>query len=160
MQGRTRNSLKKQRKDRACKSSVRTAPLFRLEGVLSRQTEIGDRRQSFKRFWQPHSRPLDLEARSQASPFSGPQKGVITKGVFSLKESLEALNSLESLGNGRILLYFPQARGSLESLYALESQENGLSEKTPFPNKKFRTRPFIQRKMEHQEMDMFGVKMC
>ena len=34
----------------------------------------------------------------------GPEKGVITKGVFSLEESLESLkslNSLESLENGR-----------------------------------------------------------
>ena len=41
---------------------------------------------------------------------SGPEKGVITKGVFSLAESLESLkslDSLESLENGQILLYFP-----------------------------------------------------
>ena len=36
---------------------------------------------------------------------SGPEKGVITKGVFSLEESLESLKSLE---NGWVLLYFPQ----------------------------------------------------
>ena len=63
---------------------------------------------------------------------SGPEKGVITKGVFSLEESLESLkslDSLESLENGRILLYFPQSGGSLkslESLNSLESLENGL----------------------------------
>ena len=59
-------------------------------------------------------------------------KGVITKGVFSLKESLESLkslDSLESLENGGILLYFPQSGGSVkspESLNSLESLENGL----------------------------------
>ena len=63
---------------------------------------------------------------------SGLEKGVITKGVFSLKESLESLkslNSLESLENGRSLLCFPESGGSLkslESLNSLESLENGL----------------------------------
>ena len=60
------------------------------------------------------------------SGVSGTEKGVITKGVFSLEESLESLkslNSLESLENGRILLYFPQSGGPLKSL---ESLENGL----------------------------------
>ena len=41
---------------------------------------------------------------------SGPEKGVITKGVLSLEESLESLKSLyslEPLENGRILLCFP-----------------------------------------------------
>ena len=50
--------------------------------------------------------------------FSGPEKGVITKGVFPLEESLESLrslNSLESLGNGPVLLCFPQSGGSLTS---------------------------------------------
>ena len=44
-----------------------------------------------------------------AEPISGPEKGVITKGVFSLEESLESLKSLDSpdsLENGRILLCF------------------------------------------------------
>ena len=48
---------------------------------------------------------------------SGPEKGVITKGVFSLEESLESLkslNSLESLENGRMLLYFPDPGNSLK----------------------------------------------
>ena len=60
------------------------------------------------------------------------KKGVITKGVFSLEESLESLkslNSLESLESGWILLYFPEYVGSLkslESLNSLESLENGL----------------------------------
>ena len=64
---------------------------------------------------------------------SGPEQGVITKGVFSLKESLESLrslNSLESLENGQLLLRFPQSGSSvesLESLNSLESLENGLS---------------------------------
>ena len=63
---------------------------------------------------------------------SGPEKGVITKGVFSLEESLESLkslDSLESLENGQFLLCFPQSGGSLkslESLNSLESLENGL----------------------------------
>ena len=63
---------------------------------------------------------------------SGPEKGVITKGVFSLETSLESpksLDSLESLENGRILLCFSQSGGSLkslESLNSLESLENGL----------------------------------
>ena len=65
-------------------------------------------------------------------PKSGPEKGVITKGVFSLEKSLESLkslDSLESLANGRNLLSFPQTGGSLEtleSLNSLESLENGL----------------------------------
>ena len=60
---------------------------------------------------------------------SGPEKGVIMKGVFSPKESLESLISLESLENCRILLNFPESGGSLksqESLNSLESLENGL----------------------------------
>ena len=45
----------------------------------------------------------------------GTGKGVITKRVFSLEESLEflkSLNSLESLENGPILLCFPESGGS------------------------------------------------
>ena len=63
------------------------------------------------------------------------KKGVITKGVFSLKKSLESLDSLESLENGWTFLCFPQAGGSLESLESLnslESLENGRSSKDPF----------------------------
>ena len=56
---------------------------------------------------------------------SGLEKGVITKGVFSLEESLleslKSLDSLEPLENGRILLCFPESGGSLESLESLES---------------------------------------
>ena len=62
---------------------------------------------------------------------SGPEKGVVPIGVFSLEESLE------SLENGLILLCFPQSADflkSLESLNSLESLENGgktLFQKTP-----------------------------
>ena len=72
------------------------------------------------------------KAPDMRGPQSGPEKGVITKGVFSLEESLESLkslNSLESLENGRIFLYFPEfgdSLKSLESLNSLESLENGL----------------------------------
>ena len=70
--------------------------------------------------------------RNAFIPLSGPEKGVITKGVFSLEKSLESLkslDSLESLENGRNLLSCPQSGGSLEtleSLNSLESLENGL----------------------------------
>ena len=63
---------------------------------------------------------------------SGPEKGVITKGVFSLEKSLESLkslNSLKSLENGRNFLCLPLSGDSLEalgSLNSLESLENGL----------------------------------
>ena len=72
---------------------------------------------------------LHLDGGNSALAISGPEKGVITKGVFSLEESLESLNSLESLENGRNLLCFPQfgkSLKSLESLNSLESLENGL----------------------------------
>ena len=55
---------------------------------------------------------------------SGPEEGVNTKGVFSLEESLESLNSLEALENGRILFCFPQSGSSLESLESLNSLES------------------------------------
>ena len=79
---------------------------------------------------------------------SGPEKGVTTKGVFSLEESLESLesleflDSLESLENGRSLIYFSQSGGSLESLNSLETLEMDFPEKTPFLEKDrfFRTR--------------------
>ena len=54
------------------------------------------------------------------------EKGIITKGVFSLEESLESLKSREI---GRTLLHFPESGGSLkslESLNSLDSVENGL----------------------------------
>ena len=67
---------------------------------------------------------------------------MITKGVFSLEKSLESLDSPASLESRRILLCFPQSGGSLDSLNSLNSLENGLSEKTPFPKDPFfRTRP-------------------
>ena len=63
------------------------------------------------------------------------------KGVFSPKESLEALNFLESLENGRILLDFSESGGSLKSLEStqktLESLEMDFSEKTPIPKDPF-----------------------
>ena len=55
------------------------------------------------------------------------------EGVFSLEESLECLesvDSLESLANAQILLCFPKSVGFLrshESLNSLENPENGLS---------------------------------
>ena len=57
---------------------------------------------------------------------SGPEKGVTTKGVFSLEESLKSLDSLDTLKNGRNVLCFPQSGGYLESLESLSSLENGL----------------------------------
>ena len=71
---------------------------------------------------------------------SGPEKGVATKGVFSLDqspESLKTLNSLESLENGLILHCCPQPGGSLESLNSLKFLEMDFSEKTPFPKDPF-----------------------
>ena len=47
---------------------------------------------------------------------AGPEKGAITKGLFSSLESLKPLSSLESLESGPILLCFPPSWGSLESL--------------------------------------------
>ena len=69
---------------------------------------------------------------------SGPERGVIIQGVSSLEQSLESLTSksltsLESLANGRILLCFPRAGSSLESLESLNKmgtvQEHNSSEK-------------------------------
>ena len=60
---------------------------------------------------------------------SGPEEGVIMKGVFSPEESLESLESLtslESLENGWVLLYFPRSGGSLKPLESLNSLENGF----------------------------------
>ena len=55
------------------------------------------------------------------------KKGSLRKGSFHWKnKSLESLKSLDSLENGRILLYFPESGVSLESLNSLESLENGL----------------------------------
>ena len=79
-------------------------------------------------FW-PSSEPPE-GPRPQVA-LSGPEKGVITKGSFHLRNlwNLKSLNSLESLENGRILLSFPQSESSLESLESLnslESLENGF----------------------------------
>ena len=64
----------------------------------------------------------------------GPKKGVITKGVFSLEESLESLRSLEFLEDGPLLLCFPQSGGSPKSLESLNSI---LFQKTPFSEPEF-----------------------
>ena len=78
---------------------------------------------------------------------SGTEKGVVTKGVFSLKESPESpksLNSPESLENAPILLCFPQSGGSLdslESLNSLESLVNGLFWKDPFSKRPLVSEP-------------------
>ena len=61
-------------------------------------------------------------SKSERQLKSGPDKAVITKGVFSLEKFLESLKSLESLGNGPILLFFPQSGGSLESRNSLDSK--------------------------------------
>ena len=96
---------------------------------------------------------------------SGPEKGVITKGVFSLEEpleSLESLNSLESLENGRSLLCFPQSGGSLESLEtlnSLESLENGLFWKDPFSKRPLFPKPINVLKARHLEM-VFSSALC
>ena len=56
---------------------------------------------------------------------SGPEKGVITKGVFSFEESLESLKSLNSLESLELLcLGFSKNSESLTSLEI--STKNGL----------------------------------
>ena len=78
---------------------------------------------------------------------NGPEKGVITKGVFSPEESLDSLNSLESLENGWFLLCFPQSGGSLESLESLnslESLEKGLFWKDPFSKRPLFLNPSVE----------------
>ena len=85
---------------------------------------------------------------SQSCLFRRRKKGVITKGVLSLEESLESLkslNSLESLENGRILLYFPESVDPLKSLESLESLENGLFWKDPFSKGPLFPNPTISR---------------
>ena len=74
-------------------------------------------------------------------------EGVITKGVFSLEESLESLisqNFRETLGNGRLLLYFPQ---SLSKFSKLSRQwtflQRPLFQKTPFSEQCQKTVVFI-----------------
>ena len=60
----------------------------------------------------------------------GPEKGVITKGVFSLEECLHSLSSLESLANGRILLCFPKSGGF--SRFSRISKDSRISRKWAF----------------------------
>ena len=96
------------------------------------------------------SKPVLLESPFLLCPlkvfkcFSGPEKGVITKGVSSPEKSLESLkslNSLESLGNGRNLLSFPQSGGSLETLESRISKFSRISRKWTFLKRPlFRTR--------------------
>ena len=77
---------------------------------------------------------VSREGRCKFEWDSGTEKGVITKGVSSLQESLESLNSLVSPENGRILLCFPHAgcsTQSLESLHSPDSLENGDVLKRP-----------------------------
>ena len=89
---------------------------------------------------------------------SGPERGVITKGVFSLEKSLESLkslDSLESLENGRNLLSFPQSGDSLEtleSLNSLESLENGLFCKDPFSKRPLFPNPIMGAVFGHPAM--------
>ena len=85
---------------------------------------------------------------------SGTEEGVITKGVFSLEESLDPLYlpSLESLENGRTLLCFPQSWGSLRnsristfsgvSKTCTYLREKDLCKRplVPIPNKQLETR--------------------
>ena len=59
----------------------------------------------------PQRLVLDTLTRTQQSVL---EKGVVTKGVFSLDRSLESLKSLESP-------LFPHSGGSLESLESLDS---------------------------------------
>ena len=58
---------------------------------------------------------------------SGPEKGVITKGVFSQEESQASLKSLffslESVKNVQVFLCFQESGGSLEFLESLKSLE-------------------------------------
>ena len=91
----------------------------------------------------PHATSKLLVSKKQKS---GPEKGVITKGVFSPEESLESLHSPESLENGRILLCFQESGGSLESLKSLnsvESLEHGLFWEDPFSK-----RPLLRSRKE------------
>ena len=68
------------------------------------------------------------------------ESGLFTGGVSRISGISKSLNSLESLENGRTLLYFQQSGGSLKSLEPLkylESLEDGLFWKNPFPKDSF-----------------------
>ena len=77
---------------------------------------------------------------------SGPEKGVIAKGVFSLAESLESPKSLdfiESLENGRILHGFPQS-GNF-SRNSRISKSSRISRKSTFLKRRlFQKTPFSE----------------
>ena len=62
-------------------------------------------------------------------------------------ESLKSLNVLESLENGRILLYFQESGNSLKSLESLNSLES--PEKTSFPEDPFSKRPLFPNTMRY-----------
>ena len=118
----------------------------------------------------------DLVFRACILFLSGPEKGVIAKGVFLLEEesleSLKSRNSLEFPENGRILLCFPQSGSSLESLLnslnSLEPLENGLfrkdafSKRPPFPNLLRRdASPLLDlRKLELHNFLWFKLGVC
>ena len=77
------------------------------------------------------------------------KRGHYERGL-SLEESLESLNSLESLENGRLLLYFSQSGGSLkspESLISLDALEMDFSETEPFLKD-----PFLRTRAKEQEV--------
>ena len=71
------------------------------------------------------------------------ERGLFTGGISRISKSLD---SLESLENGRILIYPPQSGGSLESLEShnsLESLENGLFWKDPFSKRPLFQNPIL-----------------
>ena len=80
----------------------------------------------------------------------GPKAPIITKGVFSLEESLESpksLDFLKSLENGRLLLYFHSLGGFLESSKLSNISRNGLFWKEPFSKRPlFWTQTFVGRR--------------
>ena len=124
--------------------------------VLPSSTVLGSMPATENHQYFPQSTAMSMGGmslgRHAAMQISGLEKGVITKGVFSLwesRESLKSLKPLDSLGsleNGRILLCFPQSGYSLESLkslYSLESLGNGLLRKDPFSNRPLFPNPKI-----------------
>ena len=90
-----------------------------IQGLKTRESELS---------WAP-SRALSLVL--SWALFGTGKRGHYERDLFAggISRVSEPLNSLEALGNGRILLYFPQSGGSLKSLEdlnSLESLENGL----------------------------------